>query len=235
MRNIRGNTLIQEGLSTCRGDVGDCNGTNKKACDLLVGTVGNAKVYNKSQIIFGQGNPADSIFYVIEGMIRLSVISKNGKEGIVGLLGAGDFFGDGSISGRALRVETATAMTYSTLLPMDKTAMTRALHRSQNLCDLFISSLVARNIQCEEDLSELLFNSSEKRLARALLLLCSVPRGMPQTIHGVSQVILAEMVGTTRSRINMFMNRFRRSGFITYDKDEIHIHKSLLSVLSTYG
>jgi CRP-like cAMP-binding protein len=169
-------------------------------------------------------------------MIRLSVISKNGKEGIVGLLGAGDFFGDGSISGRALRVETATAMTYSTLLQMDKTAMTRALHRSQSLCDLFISRLIARNIRFEEDLSELLFNSSEKRLARALLLLCSVPGGTPQTsIHGVSQVILAEMVGTTRSRINMFMNRFRSSGFITYDKDEIHIHKSLLNVLSTYG
>jgi CRP/FNR family transcriptional regulator, cyclic AMP receptor protein len=237
IRNARGHALTQERLSPYRGDVGDWNGTNKKECNLLIGSVGNSKVYNKSDIVFGQGNPADSIFYVIDGMIRLNVISTHGKEGIVGLLGAGDFLGEGSIAGLALRVETATAMTYSRLVQIDKAAMTFALHQNQRVCDLFISSLVTRNVRIEEDLIELLFNSTEKRLARALLLLCPlVSHGLPKTaIHGVSQEILAEMVGTRRSRVNIFMNRFRHLGFIDYEKDEIRVHRSLQSVLSTDG
>jgi len=203
--------------------------------DLLIGTVGNSRVYQKSDIIFSQGNAADSIFYVIEGMIRLSVISNNGKEGIVGLLGEGDFFGEGSIAGQALRVETATAMTYSQLLQIDRAAMTLALHQKQRVCDVFISCLVARNIRIEEDLIDHLFNSSEKRLARVLLLLCPLgSHGMPNTvIHNVSQGILAEMIGTTRSRVSVFMNRFRSSGFINYGKDGIQVYSSLLSVLLT--
>src|SRR5689334_20905051 len=173
--------------------------TTKKQRDLLIGTVGDSKVYQQSEIIFSQGNVADSIFYVIEGLIRLSVISNNGKEGIVGLLGEGDFFGEGSIADQPFRVETATAMTYSQLRQIDRNAMTLALHHKQRVCDLFISCLVARNIRIEEDLIDLLFNSSEKRLARVLLLLCPlVSHGMPKTlIHNVSQGILAEMVGTT--------------------------------------
>jgi CRP/FNR family cyclic AMP-dependent transcriptional regulator len=236
-RNAKSHALTKERLSTYRGDVGEWKGTNKKVRNLLIGTVGSSRVYNKSDIVFGQGNPADSIFYVIEGMIRLTVISQHGKVGVVGLLGAGDFFGEGSIAGLALRIETATAMTYSTLLQINKKAMTLALHQDQRVCDLLISSLVTRNIRIEEDLIELLFNSTEKRLARALLLLCPlVSHGIPKTaIHGVSQEILAEMVGTTRSRVNIFMNRFRSLGFINYAKDEIRVHRSLQNVLSRDG
>jgi len=211
--------------------------TTKKQRDLLIGTVGDSKVYQQSEIIFSQGNAADSIFYVIEGLIRLSVISNNGKEGIVGLLGEGDFFGEGSIADQPFRVETATAMTYSQLRQIDRNAMTLVLHHKQRVCDLFISCLVARNIRIEEDLIDLLFNSSEKRLARVLLLLCPlVSHGMPKTvIHNVSQGILAEMVGTTRSRVNVFMNRFRSSGFINYGKDGIQVYSSLRQVLLMEG
>jgi CRP/FNR family cyclic AMP-dependent transcriptional regulator len=237
MSSRKRETLTEERPSIYPDDARYWMRTTKKRRDLLIGTVGNSKVYQRSEVIFSQGNAADSIFYVIEGMIRLSVISKNGKEGIVGLLGEGDFFGEGSIAGQALRVETATAMTYSQLLHIDQATMTLALHHKQRFCDLFISCLVARNIRIEEDLIDLLFNSSEKRLARVLLLLCPlVSHGMPKAvIHNVSQGILAEMVGTTRSRVNVFMNRFRSSGFINYGKDGIQVHSSLRSVLLTEG
>lgn len=199
----------------------------------LVGTASNTVAYQKSEIIFSQGNAADSLFYVIEGTIRLTVMSEHGKEAIVGLLGEGEFVGEGSIAGQAHRVETATAMTYCQLMRIDKAAMTLALHREQRVCGLFITCLLARNIRIEQDLIDLLFNSSEKRLARILFLLSPLGSdGTPKTvIHNVSQGTLAEMVGTTRSRVNVFMNRFRSSGFISYGKGGLQVHSSLMSVL----
>jgi len=193
----------------------------------------NMVSFSKSQIIFRQGGIADAVFYIQDGNVRLSVISKGGKEAIVGILGKGDFFGEGSLAGQPLRMGSATAMTYCQLQRIDKKAMTLALHQELKLADLFVASLLARNIRIEQDLVDQLFNSSEKRLARILLLLAQFGGGgMPKpVIDMISQKTLAEMVGTTRSRINFFMNRFRTSGFINYGKDGIQVHRSLLNVV----
>ncbi len=180
-----------------------------------------------------QGDLADTVFYIQEGNVRLSVISKSGKEAIVGILGKGEFFGEGSLAGQSIRIGSATAMTYCQLLRIDKKAMALALHQELKVTDLFVASLLARNIRIEQDLVDQLFNSSEKRLARILLLLAQFGKdGMPKpVIDMISQKTLAEMVGTTRSRINFFMNRFRTSGFINYGKDGIQVHRSLLNVV----
>jgi CRP/FNR family cyclic AMP-dependent transcriptional regulator len=170
----------------------------------------------KKQNIFAQGDPADAVFYIQEGKVRLTVVSKAGKEATLGILSEGDFFGEGGLAGQSLRMGSATAITHCELLRIDKKAMMLALHREHAFSDLFVAYLLARNIRYEEDLVDQLFNSSEKRLARLLLLLAHFGKeGVPVTvIPKISQETLAEMIGTTRSRVSFFMNRFRKLGFL---------------------
>jgi CRP/FNR family transcriptional regulator, cyclic AMP receptor protein len=189
--------------------------------------------FPKKQTIFAQGDAANAVFYIQEGKVRLTVVSKIGKEATLGILSAGEFFGEGGLAGQAFRMGSATAMTYCELLQIDKKAMMLALHREQTFSDLFVAYLLARNIRYEEDLVDQLFNSSEKRLARMLLLLAHFGKdGVPETvIPKISQETLAEMVGTTRSRVSFFMNRFRKLGFVDYDGGGLQVHSSLLSVV----
>jgi CRP/FNR family cyclic AMP-dependent transcriptional regulator len=200
----------------------------KQTLDLLIGAASNAATFSKSQIIFRQGDPADTVFYIDEGKAKLTVISNTGKEAIVAIVGDGDFVGEGSIGSQPLRMESATAMTDCSVLQINKDAMLQSLHREPTLADLFIACLLARNIQYEETLLDQLFNNSEKRLARILQLLARYSE--KSTIPNLNQTALAEMVGTTRSRINFFMNKFRTSGFIDYGKDGIQVNSSLLNV-----
>ena len=193
-----------------------------------------AVFFAKKQAIFVQGEVADAVFYVQEGKVRLTVVSHNGKEATVGILGDGDFCGEGSLAGQALRMGSAIAMTECSVLRIDKKAMMEALHREHAFSDLFVAYLLARNIRYEEDLVDQLFNSSEKRLARILLLLAHFGKeGKPETvIPKISQETLAEMVGTTRSRVSFFMNRFRTLGFVDYDGGSgLQVHSSLLNVV----
>lgn len=189
--------------------------------------------FPKKQTIFAQGDSADSIFYVQEGKVRLTVVSRAGKEATLGILGEGEFFGEGGLAGQPLRMGSATAVTDCELLRIDKKAMMLALHREHRFSDLFVAYLLARNIRYEEDLVDQLFNSSEKRLARVLLLLARFGKeGIPETVvPKFSQETLAEMVGTTRSRVSFFMNRFRKLGFIEYGGNGVRVHSSLLSVV----
>jgi len=188
----------------------------------------------KKQTIFSQGDAADAVFYIQEGKVRLTVVSKNGKEATLGILNEGEFFGEGGLAGQSLRMGSASAMTDCELLRIDKKAMTLALHREHTFSDLFVAYLLARNIRYEEDLVDQLFNSSEKRLARILLLLAHFGKdGVPETvIPKISQETLAEMIGTTRSRVSFFMNRFRRLGFLDYKGGSgLQVHSSLLNVV----
>jgi CRP-like cAMP-binding protein len=212
----------------------------KKGRDLdpksFLATIGVGKkdvVFPKKQIVFAQGDAADSVFYIQEGKVRLTVLSKIGKEATLGILSEGEFFGEGSLAGQALRMGSATAMTDCELLRIDKKAMMEALHREHEFSDMFVAYLLARNIRYEEDLVDQLFNSSEKRLARALLLLAHFGKeGVPETvIPKISQETLADMIGTTRSRVSFFMNRFRQLGFVDYGEDGLQVHSSLLSVV----
>jgi len=189
-------------------------------------------LFTKKQIIFAQGDPADAVFYVQTGKVRLTVVSKTGKEATIGILGEGDFFGEGSLAGQTLRMGSATAMTDCAVLRIDKKAMMSALHREHEVSDMFVAYLLARNIRYEEDLVDQLFNSSEKRLARILLLLARFGKeGQPENvIPKISQEALAEMIGTTRSRVSFFMNRFRKLGFIHYNGG-LQVHSSLLNVV----
>ena len=182
--------------------------------------------------IFAQGDVPDAVFYIQKGTVRLSVLSSRGKEATIGILRAGDFFGKGCLAGQALRMGSAGALTDCDLLRIEKKAMMQALHREHKLSDRFVSYLLARTIRYEEDLADQLFNSSEKRLARILLLLAHFGNeGAPENVvPAISQATLAEMVGTTRSRVNFFMNRFRKLGFIEYDGG-IEVHSSLLRVV----
>ena len=166
----------------------------------------------KKQTIFSQGDAADAVFYIQEGKVRLTVVSKIGKEATLGILSAGDFFGEGSLAGQTLRMGSAAAMTDCELMRIDKKAMMLALHREHTFSDLFVAYLLARNIRYEEDLVDQLFNSSEKRLARILLLLAHFGKeGVPETVvPKISQETLAEMVGTTRSRVSFFMNQVQK-------------------------
>jgi CRP/FNR family cyclic AMP-dependent transcriptional regulator len=187
----------------------------------------------KKQTIFAQGDAADSVFYVQQGKVLLSVVSKIGKEASLAILSEGDFFGEGSLAGQPLRMGSATAMTDCEVLRIDKKAMMLALHREHKFSDLFVAYLLARNIRYEEDLVDQLFNSSEKRLARILLLLAHFGKdGVPDTvIPKISQESLAEMIGTTRSRVSFFMNRFRKLGFVDYGGDGLRVHSSLLNIV----
>jgi CRP-like cAMP-binding protein len=188
--------------------------------------------FAKKQTIFAQGDPTDAVFYIQTGKVRLAVVSNDGKEATVGILGDGEFFGEGALAGQALRMGSATAMTDCVVLRIEKKAMMQALHREHEFSDLFVAYLLARNIRYEEDLVDQLFNSSEKRLARILLLLAHFGKeGTPETvIPKISQETLAEMVGTTRSRVSFFMNRFRKLGFIHYNGG-LEVHSSLLNIV----
>jgi CRP/FNR family transcriptional regulator, cyclic AMP receptor protein len=191
-------------------------------------------VFSKKQAIFAQGDSADAVFYIKEGKIRLTIVSKSGKEATLGILNEGDFIGEGCLTGQTRRLFSATAMTDSTVMRIDKKSMMDVLHREQTFSDMFVAYLLTRNIRYEEDLVDQLFNSSEKRLARILLLLAHFGKeGRQETvIPKMSQEMLAEMIGTTRSRVSFFLNRFRKLGFIDYDGGSgLQVHSSLLNIV----
>jgi CRP-like cAMP-binding protein len=192
----------------------------------------NVVEYKKGARIFTQGDASKHVLYIQQGGVKLSVVNKGGKEAVVAILGPGDFFGEGCMSGLPFRMSTATAITGTTVLVIGKSEMIRALHAKHAFSDRFISYMLSRNIRVEEDLTDQLFNSTEKRLARTLLLLASYGKqGQPQKmLPKISQETLAGMVGTTRSRVNVFMNKFKKLGFIDY-KDTIRINNSLLNFL----
>jgi CRP-like cAMP-binding protein len=190
--------------------------------------------FQGKETVFAQGDPAKNVMYIQEGGVKLSVVNEAGKEGVVAILGRGDFFGEGCLAGQPICMATATAMAPTTVLVIEKKEMVRALHEEHEFSDRFITYMLARNVRVEEDLIDQLFNSSEKRLARSLLLLARYGvEGQPEKLLSeVSQEMLAEMIGTTRSRVNFFMNKFRKLGFIQYDSNrEIHINHSLLTVV----
>ena len=189
--------------------------------------------FAKDRNVFLQGNPADSVFYIRRGKVKLTVISPEGKEAIIALLGQGEFFGECCLTGQPLRMATAVSMTDCTLDKIDKPLMVRMLHEHHDISELFIQHLLTRNIRYEEDLVDQLFNNSEKRLARILLLLSHFGREskVETVIPLVNQDTLAQMIGTTRSRVSHFMNRFRDNGFIDYNEDELTVYSALLSVV----
>jgi CRP-like cAMP-binding protein len=217
------------------------NGRKKREFDpnTFLATIGEGRknvVVEKKQGIFTQGDDANAVFYIQSGKVKLTVVSKTGREATIGMLSEGNFFGEGALAGQAQRMGSATAITDCELLRIDKKAMISALHREHTFSDLFVAYLLARNVRYEEDLVDQLFNSSEKRLARVLLLLARFGKeGVPETVvPKISQESLAEMVGTTRSRVSFFMNRFRKLGFIQYSggiEGGLQVHSSLLNVV----
>jgi CRP/FNR family transcriptional regulator, cyclic AMP receptor protein len=201
----------------------------------FLATIGDGRKFlavPKNDMVFTQGHRADAVFYIQSGQVRLTVVSQTGKEATIGILKEGDFFGEGALAGQMVRMGSAEAITDCELLRVDKQAMMDALHREHAFSDMFVAYLLARNIRYEEDLVDQLFNSSEKRLARVLLLLAHFGKeGVPETVvPKISQETLAEMVGTTRSRVSFFMNRFRKLGFIHYNGG-LQVHSSLLNVV----
>jgi CRP/FNR family transcriptional regulator, cyclic AMP receptor protein len=207
--------------------------------NTFLATIGEGRknlTVSKKQGIFAQGDTADAVFYIQKGRVRLTVVSKVGREATIGILGEGNFFGEGALAGQALRMGSASAMTDCEIQRIEKKAMVAALHREHAFSDMFVAYLLARNIRYEEDLVDQLFNSSEKRLARVLLLLAHFGKeGVPEAVvPKISQETLAEMVGTTRSRVSFFMNRFRKLGFIHYAgglEGGLQVHSSLLNVV----
>jgi CRP/FNR family cyclic AMP-dependent transcriptional regulator len=205
----------------------------------FLATIGGGRknlTVSKKQGIFTQGDAADAVFYIQKGKVQLTVVSKIGREATIAMLSEGNFFGEGSLAGQALRMGSAVAMTDCQLLRIEKKAMMDALHREPALSEVFVAYLLARNVRYEEDLVDQLFNSSEKRLARVLLMLAHFGKeGVPETVvPKISQETLAEMVGTTRSRVSFFMNRFRKLGFINYAggvEGGLQVHSSLLNVV----
>ena len=190
--------------------------------------------FSKKQTVFAQGDSSDAVFYIREGKVKLTVVSKAGKEATIGILNKGDFFGEGCLTGQPRRLCSATAMIDCSVMKIDKKYMVQVLHEEHTFSDMFVAYLLTRNIRYEEDLVDQLFNSSEKRLARILLLLAHFGKeGVPETvIPKMSQEMLAEMIGTTRSRVSFFMNRFRKLGFIDYQAgDELQVHSSLLNIV----
>src|ERR1035438_7706930 len=203
----------------------------------FLATIGEGRknqTFAKKQGIFAQGDAADAVFFIQKGKVKLTVVSKTGREATIGLLTEGNFFGEGALAGQSLRMGSASAMTDCEIQRIEKKAMVAALHRESAFSELFVAYLLARNVRYEEDLVDQLFNSSEKRLARILLLLAHFRKdGKPEiAIPKISQESLAEMVGTTRGRVNFFMNRFRKLGFIDYHAgDALQVHSSLLSIV----
>jgi len=203
--------------------------------NTFLATIGEGRKFlaiAKKQTIFTQGDRADAVFYIQSGKVRLTVVSKAGKEATIAILTEGSFFGEGALAGQMVRMGSAAAMTDCELLRVERQAMMEALHREHTFSDMFVGYLLARNIRYEEDLVDHLFNSSEKRLARVLLLLAHFGKeGVPETVvPKISQETLAEMIGTTRSRVSFFMNRFRKLGFIHYNGG-LQVHSSLLNVV----
>ncbi len=201
----------------------------------FLNTAGMARTvveYRPAAAIYSQGDSSDTVFYIQQGSVELSVLSRTGKEAVVGVLGDGEFFGEGALAGQPLRLATATAMTASKVLVVPKQQMIRLLHQQHALSDRFIAHMLARNNRLEEDLVDQLFNASEKRLARTLLLLARYGKqsGPRRVLPRISQEVLAEIVGTTRSRVNFFMNKFRKLGFIDYN-GALKVHDALLSVV----
>src|SRR5580704_9889293 len=200
----------------------DSTGLGRKVCEFA-----------RNDTIFAQGDPAKNVMYIREGGVKLSVVNEPGREAVVAILGPGDFFGEGCLAGQSICIATATTVALTSVLVIEKDEMIRALHEEHEFSDRFIAYMLGRNIRVEEDLVDQLFNSSEKRLARTLLLLARYGKqDAPQMmLPKVSQEMLAEMIGTTRSRVNFFMNKFRKLGFIQYNNSQVHINKSLLSVV----
>jgi CRP/FNR family cyclic AMP-dependent transcriptional regulator len=203
-----------------------------KAFLVKVGKGRTVANYEKAQRIFSQGDPADAIFYIQTGKVKLTVVSKQGKEAVVAILGSNDFFGEGCLAGQPLRMASAAAMSECSIMRLEKPAVIRLLHNEPAFSELFLHYLLSRNIRIEEDLVDQLFNSSEKRLARVLLLMANFGKeGKAEpVIPKISQETLAEIVGTTRSRVSFFMNRFRKLGFIEYNGG-LKVHSSLLNVV----
>ncbi len=197
--------------------IGDCHGVGK---------------YRKDQIIFSQGDPADAVFYVQKGKVKLTVVSEQGREAVIAILGTNEFFGEGCLAGQTQRIATVVAMTDSIITRLEKAAIIQVIHQEPTFSEKFIAHLLARSIRVEADLVDQLFNSSEKRLARLLLLLANFGKdGQPEpVIPKISQETLAEMIGTTRSRVSFFMNKFRKLGFIEYNGG-IEVRSSLLNVV----
>lgn len=189
-------------------------------------------VYARKKVVFSQGDPADAVFFIQKGKVKLTVVAKNGKEAVVALLGPGDFLGEGCLAGQPLRMATALTISDSSIVRLAKQSVMRMLHNEPSFSEIFLAYVLSRNIRIEEDLVDQLFNSSEKRLARLLLLLANFGKeGRPEpVIPKVSQETLAEMIGTTRSRVSFFMNKFRKLGFIEYN-DRLEVHSSLLNVV----
>ena len=188
--------------------------------------------HQNGQIVFSQGESADSVFYIQKGRVKITVVSEQGKEAVISILGRGEFFGEGCLAGQSVRMATVTAMTECEIMRLEKAAIIRVLHEEPAFSEMFMSHLLTRNIRVEADLVDQLFNSSEKRLARALLLLANFGKeGKPEpVIAKISQETLAEMIGTTRSRVSSFMNKFRQLGFINYN-GKLEVHSSLLNVV----
>jgi CRP/FNR family transcriptional regulator, cyclic AMP receptor protein len=188
--------------------------------------------YQKDQIVFSQGEAADAVFYIQQGKIKITVVSEQGKEAVVAILGMGDFFGEGCLAGQSLRMATVTAMMECEIMRLEKAAIIRVIHEEPTFAEMFMSHLLTRTIRVEADLVDQLFNSSEKRLARALLLLANFGKeGKPEPVVAkISQETLAEMIGTTRSRVSSFMNKFRQLGFIDYN-GKLEVHSSLLNII----
>jgi CRP/FNR family cyclic AMP-dependent transcriptional regulator len=211
--------------------------TNQAAFDpkQFLARVGEGKAileYRKDQIVFAQGDVADTVFYIQKGQVKVVVISEQGKEAVVGIFGPGQFFGEGCMNGHSVRIATTTAIEDCLITAVTKTAMLAALHDQPKFSELFMAYLLTRNSRVEEDLIDQLFNSSEKRLARTLLLLANFGKeGSPQPITpNISQETLAEMIGTTRSRVSFFMNKFRKLGLISYN-GKIEVHNSMLNAV----
>jgi len=211
--------------------------TRKASFDpkIFLAKVGEGKTiskYEKDQTVFSQGEVADAVFYIQKGKLKLTVTSEHGKEAVIAILGSGDFFGEGCLNGHPLRIATTTAVDECVVTRIDKAAMIATMHKEPEFSELFMAYLLARNGRIEEDLIDQLFNSSEKRLARLLLLLANFGKeGRPQPIVGkISQETLAEMIGTTRSRVSFFMNKFRKLGLIEYN-GKLEVHNSLLNVV----
>jgi CRP-like cAMP-binding protein len=202
---------------------------------LFLAKVGRGRTiadYSKSEVVFSQGDRADAIFYIQRGKVKLTVVSNTGKEAVIAILSAGDFLGEGCLAGRPVCLATATAMSDCSIVRLEKPATIRVLHEEPAFSELFLAYLLSRNMRIEEDLVDQLFNSSERRLARVLLLLANFGKeGRPEpVIAKISQETLAEMIGTTRSRVSFFMNKFRKLGFIEYN-GELHVHSSLLNIV----
>jgi CRP/FNR family transcriptional regulator, cyclic AMP receptor protein len=198
----------------------------------MVGEGRSLGTYRKGQTVFSQGDPANEVFYIQKGKVKVTVLSEQGKEAVVAILAADEFFGEGCLAGQAQRIATVTAITDSVIMRLEKAAIVRVIHQEPAFSEMFIAHLLGRTIRVEADLVDQLFNSSEKRLARMLLLLANFGKdGKPEPIIAkISQETLAEMIGTTRSRVSHFMNKFRKLGLIDYNGG-IHVHSSLLNVV----